>query len=129
ILPAGLGSAWYISSKSKYQKEAAELLNYVFSDEVVKMWYETGVVVPVKMDANVLAGLKLTALDKFAIDILQKAAQGQGGVQLGYYVDTAAPEAFNTMMQDGFQAVLLGSKTVEQQLEDLQRLWDEGQKK
>jgi ABC-type glycerol-3-phosphate transport system substrate-binding protein len=51
-----------------------------------------------------------------------------GKTDLGYYIDTAAPEAFNAMMQDGFQAVLAGTKTPEQLLADLQKAWDEGQK-
>ena len=38
------------------------------------------------------------------------------------------PEGFNTMMQDGFQAVLAGIKTPAEQVADLEKAWEDGRK-
>ena len=47
-------------------------------------------------------------------------------MQFGYNVDVLAPPEFNDMMQNGFQAILAGDKTPEQQAADLQAAWQEG---
>lgn len=40
---------------------------------------------------------------------------------MGYNIDVLTPDTFNTIMGDGFQEVLAGSKTAEQQANDLQQ--------
>ena len=47
-------------------------------------------------------------------------------MQFGYNVDVLAPPEFNDMMPNGFQAILAGDKTAEQQAADLQAAWEEG---
>ena len=47
-------------------------------------------------------------------------------MQFGYNVDVLAPPEFNDMMLNGFQAILAGDKTPEQQAADLQAAWEEG---
>ena len=124
LLPAGLGSAWFISANSAHPEEAAQLLDYIFSDESVKLWVEGArFVPPVVFDA---ADWNVSPLMKFAIDTMQAAGRGEPGAALGHYIDTNVPEGFNTMMQDGFQAVLAGIKTPAEQLADLQKAWEEG---
>jgi raffinose/stachyose/melibiose transport system substrate-binding protein len=123
VLPAGLGSAWFMSAKSEHPEEAAMLLDHLFSDESVKTWLTKGrIIPPVVFDP---ADAELTPLQGFAVETLQGVETGE--TELGYYIDTVAPEAFNALMQDGFQAVLAKTKTPEQQLADLQQAWDEGQ--
>ena len=58
------------------------------------------------------------------VTVLQEA--GDSGTQFGYNIDVMAPPAFNDMMQNGFQAMLNGDKTAEQQAADLQAAWEEG---
>jgi raffinose/stachyose/melibiose transport system substrate-binding protein len=123
VLPAGIGSAWFMSASTEHPDEAAMLLDYLFSDESVKTWLTKGrIIPPVVFDP---AEAELTPLQSFAVETLQGVEQG--ATDLGFYIDTAAPEAFNAMMQDGFQAVLAKTKTPEQQLADLQEAWDAGQ--
>jgi raffinose/stachyose/melibiose transport system substrate-binding protein len=122
VLPAGLGSAWFMSASTKHPDEAAMLLDFLFSDQSVKSWLTKGrIIPPVVFDPS---EADLTPLLGFAVETLQGVQTGK--TDLGFYIDTAAPEAFNTMMQDGFQAVLAKTKTPEQQLADLQKAWDEG---
>jgi len=42
------------------------------------------------------------------------------------HVDVLAPPEFNEMMLSGFQAILVGDKTPEQQAADLEAAWEEG---
>jgi ABC-type glycerol-3-phosphate transport system substrate-binding protein len=112
-----------MSKSTQHPDEAAMLLDHLFSDESVKTWLTVGrIIPPVVFDP---AEAELTPLQSFAVETLQGVEQGT--TDLGFYIDTAAPEAFNAMMQDGFQGVLAKTKTSEQQLADLQQAWDEGQ--
>jgi ABC-type glycerol-3-phosphate transport system substrate-binding protein len=43
---------------------------------------------------------------------------------LGYNIDVLAGNSFNQVQIDGFQAVLLGQKTPEEQIKDLQAAWE-----
>jgi raffinose/stachyose/melibiose transport system substrate-binding protein len=123
VLPAGVGSAWFVSAKTEHPDEVAMLLDHLYSDTSARIWVEKGrYIPPVAFDPT---GWDLTPLLAFAVQTMQGVATGT--TDLGYFIDPAAPEAFNAMMQDGFQAVLAGTKTPEQQLADLQKAWDEGQ--
>ena len=122
VYTAGMGSAWAISANSPHQEEAAMLVDFLFSEEAVKMWLEqASVIPPVKVDT---AGMDLPPLFKFVVDTLNAAGQGTGDFDLGYDVDLIVPEEFDTMLRDGFQAVWAGTKTTEQQMEDLQKIWE-----
>ena len=71
-----------------------------------------------------LSDLELGPLYQQIIDTLQSAEAE--GAQFGYNVDVLAPPEFNDMMFSGFQAILVGDKTPEQQAADLQAAWEEG---
>jgi ABC-type glycerol-3-phosphate transport system substrate-binding protein len=119
VFTMGMGSAYFASAATKHPKEAAQFLDYLFSDEVVKIWVEqVGVIPPVKIDTSKLT---LHPLQKFNIDELTK-----GG--MGYNVDVLAPQAFNLMLYKGMPEVWDGKKAVEQQMADLQKIWKEGYK-
>jgi raffinose/stachyose/melibiose transport system substrate-binding protein len=118
---SGVGSAYYISAKSQHQTEAGVFLDYLFSPEAAKMWVEgTQSFVPVKLDT---ATLDVAPLFKSIIDVLQTGIAGE--TEFGYNIDVLAPPAFNDMMQNGFQAMLSGDKTPEQQAADLQTAWEQ----
>jgi raffinose/stachyose/melibiose transport system substrate-binding protein len=44
----------------------------------------------------------------------------ESGDQMGYNVDVLTPDTYNTMMFDGFQEVIGGTKTAQQQADDLE---------
>jgi raffinose/stachyose/melibiose transport system substrate-binding protein len=119
---SGVGSAYFITSKTAHPDEAAKLIDYLFSQDAVAKWTaEARYFVPVDVD---LTGLEIGPVNRTVIDILQNA-QAEGA-QFGYNVDVLAPPSFNEMMQNGFQAVLAGDKTAEQQAADLDAAWNEG---
>jgi raffinose/stachyose/melibiose transport system substrate-binding protein len=119
---SGVGSAYFISAQSQHQQEAAEFLDYLFSPEAAQRWVgEAGFVVPMAVDT---ADLQVSPLFRSVLDTLEQASSGK--VQLGYNIDVLAPPGFNDVMTNGFQAMLVGDKTAEQQAADLQAAWEEG---
>ena len=118
----GLGSAYYISANSQHQEEAGKFLDYLFSPEVAQRWVgEADFFLPMEVDTS---GLELSPLAQSVFEVLQSAAAGE--TPLGYNIDVLTPPGFNDMMSNGFQAILAGDKTPEQQAADLQAAWLEG---
>jgi raffinose/stachyose/melibiose transport system substrate-binding protein len=114
--PAGLGSGYFISSKTDHAQEAATYLDFLFSEEAAKVWMEEmNFIPPIKVDSSQFA---LSPLVTFAVSALQTQ-------EMGYNIDVLTPDTFNTMMGDGFQSVMLGEKTAEAQAKDLQKMWEE----
>ncbi len=118
---SGVGSAYYITSKTEHPTEAAMLLDYLFSPEVVARWVgEAQFFVPAQFDT---ASVEVAPLAKSILDVLQTATAP--GTQFGYNVDVLTPPQFNDAMTNGFQAMLAGDKTAVQQAADLQAAWDD----
>jgi raffinose/stachyose/melibiose transport system substrate-binding protein len=115
----GVGSAYFITANSQHPDEAAAFIDYLFSQPAVETWVgQSRYFVPVDFDET---AVELGPINKAIIDILQ----GEGA-QFGYNIDVLAPASFNEMMHNGFQAILAGDKTPEQQAADLQAAWEEG---
>jgi raffinose/stachyose/melibiose transport system substrate-binding protein len=109
--PAGLGSGYFVSSKTQHQEAAIKFLGYLFDPANARVWMEQMLMIPpYKVDAS---GFKLPTLVKAAIDAIANH-------EMGYNIDVMTPDKFNTAMNDGFQAVLIGQKSPEQQAKDLQ---------
>lgn len=117
---SGLGSNWVVSNHSQNQEEAGQFLDFLISPEAARIWAEEGnVALPVTLDTS---ELNVTPLFKTILDVLNSASAGE--TQLGYNIDVLVPAAFNEVMQSGFQAVLAGDKTPEQQAADMQAAWE-----
>jgi raffinose/stachyose/melibiose transport system substrate-binding protein len=119
---SGVGSAWFITASTQHPDEAAAFLDYLISQEAGQRWIEgSRVFVPFEVD---LSTIEVSPLTRLVIDTLQNAEAE--GTQFGYNVDVLAPPEFNAMMESGFQAMLVGDKTAEQQAADLEAAWEEG---
>ncbi len=119
---AGVGSAWYISANSAHPDEAAAFIDYVYAQESVnRLVGENRFIIPVDF---VLSTIELDPLTALIYEARQSAADE--GVQFGYNVDVIAPPEFNDAMLNGFQAILAGDKTPDEQAADLQAAWEEG---
>ncbi|MCL4384970.1 MAG: extracellular solute-binding protein [Actinobacteria bacterium] len=113
--PGGLGSGYFISSKTANPVEAIKFLDYLFSEENAKMWLENmSIIPPIIVNTE---GLNLSPLMKFAVNAVS-------GVPLGYNIDVLAGDQFNNTQADGYQAVLLGKKTPEVLIKELQSAWE-----
>jgi raffinose/stachyose/melibiose transport system substrate-binding protein len=118
---SGLGSNWVVAAQSPHHEEAGQFLDFLISPEAAKIWAEEGsVALPVTLDTG---ELNVSPLFKTVLDVLNSASAGE--TQLGYNIDVLVPAAFNEVMQSGFQAVLAGDKTPEQQAADMQAAWEE----
>jgi raffinose/stachyose/melibiose transport system substrate-binding protein len=112
--PSGLGNGYFISSKTKNPEAATQFLDFLFSKETAKFWIEELSRIP-SIQINP-ADYKVSELMRFTLDTLQKGAD-----TMGYNIDVLTPDNFNTVMGDGFQEVLAGTKTAQQQADDLQQ--------
>jgi len=122
VWPSGVGSAYFVSAQSAHQTEAGQLLDYLVSPETAQRWVgEARFFLPLQVDT---AALEISPLSQSVLDVLESAAAGQ--TQLGYNVDVLAPPEFNDTMLNGFQTILAGDKTPEQQAADLQAAWEAG---
>jgi raffinose/stachyose/melibiose transport system substrate-binding protein len=125
VIPATAGSAWFVAEKARNPEAAGRFISYLFSPEASKVFAEVGGLTPT--GAFDPADLDVSPLRQFNIETLQAAANGTSDLDLGSWIDTVAPEEFLNVMQSGFQGVIAGSTTPEQQMQDLQAAWEGGQ--
>lgn len=123
VFSAGSGGAYWVSAKSKSREAAKEFLEFVFSNQALRIWVEEAKLIPpVEFDSS---GWKISALQKNVID----AASGADdpAKNLGYQVNHGLASApFLNMMTAGFQAMIAGEKTAQAQAKDLQAAWEKG---
>ncbi len=117
--PGGMGSGYFVNAKTQYPDVAIEFLDFMFSEEGGKIWLEDlSIIPPITVPT---ADLNLTPLMKFAVDAVTT-------VPLGYNIDVLAGDNFNTAQGDGYQAVLLGLKTPQELVTELQAAWEADKK-
>jgi len=115
----GVSSAWFITSGAEDPDAAAAFIDYLFSPAAIELWLADGEgTMPIELD---LEAYDLAPMQEKTFAILQSE-----DAQFGYNIDVLAPAPFNDMMRSGFQLVLAGSKTPEQQAADLQAAWEDG---
>jgi raffinose/stachyose/melibiose transport system substrate-binding protein len=116
--PAGLGSGYFISKKAKNPEAALKFLDFVFSEETVGSWLEgMAMIPPIQFDAS---QYNISDLLQFTIEQLQQNA----GI-MSYNIDVLTPDNYNTVMFDGFQEVLGGTRSAEDQAAALEAAMQE----
>jgi raffinose/stachyose/melibiose transport system substrate-binding protein len=120
--PGGLGGGLFVAAQTDAPEATIKLLDYLqFNDEIVKRDLELfNTIPPFDVDTS---GLDLTPLFQSVLDDL---SESKG---FGYNLDVLMPQRFNTVMFDGFQEVLNGTRTPEEQAEALQAAWEEAKEK
>ena len=109
--PAGLGGGYFVSAATEHPAEAEAFLKFLFDPANAALWVEGMSVIPSYSLEG--AAVEMTPL-------LRDAAAALGGEAMGVNIDVLTPEAFNTAMLDGFQAVLGGERTPEEQAAAMQ---------
>jgi raffinose/stachyose/melibiose transport system substrate-binding protein len=123
-IPAGLGSGYFVSSKTKYSKEAFQFIDYLMSQEAAKIWLEEArAIPPIKI---VTKDLNISPLFKNVITTINRLTTTG---TFGYNIDVLTPMNFNTVMSQGFQEVLDGKKTPEEVAKELQAAMEEAKQK
>ncbi len=112
--PAGLGSGYFISNKTKNPEAALKYLDFLFSEGNAGRWMEgMSIIPPIQIDAS---KYNISDLLRFTLTQLQQNAD-----VMGYNIDVLTPDTFNTVMFDGFQEVIGKTRTPEEQADALEK--------
>lgn len=116
--PAGLGSGYFISKKTKQPEAALKFLDYVFSKDAAKVWLEgMSMIPPIQLNVK---DYKISELLSFVLQQLQQNAN-----TMSYNIDVLTPDNFNTAMFDGFQEVIGGTRTPADQAAAMEKAMQE----
>jgi raffinose/stachyose/melibiose transport system substrate-binding protein len=104
--PAGLGSGYFISAATTQPEAAERFVSFLFDPSNAIHWVEGNSVIP---------PYKIEAGSVNAAPLMAKVMEQLNPDAMGLNIDVLTPEAFNTTMLDGFQAVLAGDRTAQEQ--------------
>jgi raffinose/stachyose/melibiose transport system substrate-binding protein len=122
--PAGVGSGLFVAKNAKEPDGALAFIDYMQQESTARQRMELLNLIPahpVNTD-----GLDVPELFKTVLDDLSDQGQSQS---FGYNIDVLAPANFNDVMFSGFQEVLNGSRSPQEQATALQEAWAEAKKK
>ena len=118
--PAGVGSGLFVAKEASNPKGAIEFIDYLLEESTARLIIEKLNVIPAR-PVNP-KGLDVPELFK---EVLEDFSESPQAKSFGYNIDVLAPQNFNEVMYDGFQEVLSGVRSPEEQAEALQRAWAE----
>jgi raffinose/stachyose/melibiose transport system substrate-binding protein len=115
--PAGLGGGMFVAKNAKNPDAAFEYLNWLLQPEQIRKYdlEQFNSIPAMKIDTT---GVKVSPLFQQVLDDLAQSSGTTG--TFGYNIDVLTPAAFNDQMGDGFQEVLSGKLTPQQQADKLQ---------
>ena len=123
--PAGLGSGLFMAANSRNPEAALVVMDFLHSDEVMRdRMVKQNEIPAFPLDTT---GLKLDPLFQEVVTDLAESS-GEGGT-FGFNIDVVTPANFNDVMAKGFQDVMNGDKTPEQQAADLEKAFQEAKAK
>jgi raffinose/stachyose/melibiose transport system substrate-binding protein len=122
--PAGVGSGLFVAKDAKEPDGAIAFIDYLQQESTARQQMEMLNLIPAQ-PVNT-DGLDVPELFKLVLSDLSE--QGQAA-SFGYNIDVLAPANFNEVMFTGFQEVLGGSRSPEEQATALQEAWAEAKKK
>lgn len=122
--PAGVGNGYFVAKDAKNPEGAIAFIDYMMQESTGRQIIERLNLIPAfPVDTG---GLDVPELFKQVLDDLSDQGQAQ---TFGYNIDVLAPQNFNDVMFSGFQEVLNGSRTPEEQATALQEAWAEAKEK
>jgi raffinose/stachyose/melibiose transport system substrate-binding protein len=118
--PAGVGSGLFVAANANNPDGALTFIDYLQSDEVARFYIERLNQIPAfPVDT---AGFDVPGLFRQVLDDLSQSPQAEA---FGYNIDVLAPQNFNEVMFSGFQQVIGGSRSPEEQAAALHEAWAE----
>ena len=121
--PAGVGAGLFVAADARNPEGAIDFIDYLLEDSTARLAIERLNVIPAHpVDTG---GLEVSELFKQVLDDLSKSPQAGA---FGYNIDVLAPQNFNEVMYAGFQEVVNGDRSPEEQAVALQRAWAEAKK-
>ena len=118
--PSGVGGGLFVAKNTDDPEAALKFVDYLqFNEQRVKDDLErANTIPPFQVDT---AELEVTPLFEEVLDDLSEAENPDA---FGYNIDVLAPADFNEVMFDGFQEVLNGSRTAQEQADALQAAYE-----
>src|ERR671917_804185 len=122
--PAGVGSGLFVAKNAKNPEGAIAFLDYLQQEETARQEAERLNIIPAHpIDTG---GLEVSGLFKQVLEDLSAQGQAQS---FGYNIDVLTPQNFNDVMFTGFQEVLNGSRSAQEQATALQEAWAKAKQK
>jgi raffinose/stachyose/melibiose transport system substrate-binding protein len=116
--PGGVGGGWFVAKNAKNPEGAITFIDYLLEDSTARLGIEKLNAIPAHpVDTE---GLEVSELFKQVLDDLSESPQAES---FGYNIDVLTPQNFNEVMFTGFQEVLNGSRSPEEQAAALQEAW------
>lgn len=120
--PSGLGSGYFVSANTPHPEEAIAFLDCLQQPDIAQTFVEDLGIIPAHpVDVE---GLEISPLFEEILADLQQLSEGEAA-DFGYNIDVLTPAVFNDVMFTGFQQVMSGSRTPEEQAQALQAAWEE----
>ena len=118
-----MGSGYFVAKNAKNPEGALTFIDYMIQDDTERLAMEKFNTIPAH-PVNT-EGLAVPELFKQVLADLSQEGQSKS---FGYNIDVLAPQNFNEVMFTGFQEVLDGSRSAEEQATALQEAWAEAKK-
>jgi len=118
--PAGVGNGLFIPAKAKNREAALAYMDWLQSPERTKKSltvFNSLPAYPVETE-----GLQLSQLFTEVLTDLSQGTEGESS--FGYNIDVLTPQNFNQVMFQGFQDVLNGRRSPQEQADALQAAWE-----
>jgi raffinose/stachyose/melibiose transport system substrate-binding protein len=121
--PSGVGGGLFVAANTQEPEATIKLLDYLaFNEERVQDDVERFNTIPAfQIDTS---EFEVTPLFRSVLDDLSESEDPSA---FGYNIDVLAPQGFNAVMFEGFQEVLNGSRTAQEQADALQEAWAEAE--
>jgi raffinose/stachyose/melibiose transport system substrate-binding protein len=121
--PAGLGSGLFVAAKAENPGGAIKFIDYLQQSDTDRLIIERFNTIPAHpVDTK---GLDVPELFK---EVLQDLSTSTEAGAFGYNLDVLTPQNYNEVMFAGFQKVLNGSRSAQEQARALQDAWEEAKK-
>ncbi len=118
--PVGVGTGLFVAADASNPEGAIEFIDYLQQGDTARLIIEKLNTIPAHpVDTK---GLDVPELFKQVLDDLSEFPQAEAS---GYNIDVLAPQNFNEVMYNGFQAVTSGVRSLAEQAGALQRAWAE----
>lgn len=116
MAPGGIGGTFAAAASTAHPEETAKFLDYMFSTDTAKIWYEASVIPPMPIDVSTLDASSLFK------DVVQLSATPAG---LSHNIDVLMPQKVNDITMNDLQELIAGKKTGADVVKDKQKAFDE----
>jgi raffinose/stachyose/melibiose transport system substrate-binding protein len=121
--PTGVGTGLFVAAEASNPEGAIEFIDYLLQDDTARLSIENLNTIPAHpVDTK---GLDVPELFKQVLNDLSESPQAEA---FGYNIDVLAPQNVNQVMYSGFEQIIDGARSPEDQALMLQQAWTEAKR-